>query len=87
MPSHAGRCSACGIECFTQGGEDPICPDCYIPDNPTFGWKVRRWRETKNGNPSELRQFATTAQKEKFLNRELGLKIKKTKPKEEKNDR
>ena len=86
MPSHDGDCSVCGLTCFVREGEIPFCPDCYTPENPTFGWKVRRWCK-RGGKPSELRRFATTSQKENFLNRELGLKIKKNKPKEEENDR
>lgn len=87
MPNHVSECGICGVACFMHIGHDPICPDCYVPDNPTFGWKIRVWREKKGGKPSDLRQFATTSQKEAFLNRELGLKIKKTKQKEEENDR
>ncbi len=58
-----------------------------MPENPTFGWKIRRWIETKGGKPSDLQKFSTTSQKEKFLNSVLGITIKKTKPKEENNDR
>lgn len=83
----ANHCMMCGTACFAHAGHDPICVDCYIPENPTFGWKVRRWMETKNGKAADLRRFATASQKEAFLNRELGLKIKKTKKKETAEDR
>ena len=87
MPNYVGECGVCGTMCFVHEGHDPICLDCYMPENPTVGWKLRRWFETKGGKPSELRQYSTTSQKEAFLNRELGIKVKKRKKEEETDDR
>ena len=60
---------------------------CVGDDDVATGSHVRKWMETKNGKSADLKRFATTSQKESFLNRELGLKIKKTKKKETADDR
>ena len=70
-------CLICGTACFAHAGHDPVCVDCYVPKNPTFGWKVRLWCETKGGRISDLKKFSTTSQKENFLNKELGIVISK----------
>lgn len=45
------ECADCGVTIFARCKDD-LCGDCYVPNNPTWGWCLSRLRKMGHPVPS-----------------------------------
>ncbi len=63
---HQTKCLKCPKIVWVFKNEDPFCFDCYIPKNPTNGWRLSKAR-TSNEFSEDYYSSLTDARQKTYL--------------------